>query len=122
MGTFTEVRFIEVGPSPNCLSPSVVAFTTSIMQCVLCLLVVVAVMAQLAQGLYIGGYVPPVIGVPAVMPYYGIGYGYGLGGLGAWGMPFYGHGLDSEDTGGRQMLTPPTSGAFQILSNVSGHP
>merc|ERR1712190_264690 len=93
MGTFTEVRFIEVGPSPNCLSPSAPAFTTSIMQCVLCLLVVVAVMAQLACGLYIGGYVPPVIGVPAVMPYYGIGYGYGLGGLGAWGMPLYGHGL-----------------------------
>merc|ERR1712038_726391 len=30
--------------------------------------------------------------------------------------------LDSEDTGGRQMLTPPTSGAFQIFTNVSGHP
>merc|ERR1712154_488666 len=96
MGTFTEVRFIEVGPSPNCLSPSAPAFPTSIMQKMLCLLVVVAVLAQMACGLYTGAFVPPVIGYPAVMPY-GIGYGLGgLGyGLGAWGygMPHYGYGL-----------------------------
>merc|ERR1711971_1001126 len=104
MGTFTEVRFIEVGPSPNCLSPSVAAFTTSIMQKMLCLLVVVAVMAQLSC-------LTMVLDMDTALVDSEPGECHSTAMV-----------LDSEDTGGRQMLTPPTSGAFQILSNVSGHP
>merc|ERR1712154_468190 len=123
MGTFTEVRFIEVGPSPNRLSPSALpslppscsrrcsvswSWSPSWHSWLVACTSGATCLQSLASRL---SCLTTVLDTDTALVDSELGECHTTAMV-----------LDSEDTGGRRMLTPPTSGAFQIFTNVSGHP